>query len=295
MIKRTLYFGNPAYLSINLDQLIVQKPDEEGKSSIPVEDIAVVVLDHARITITHGVLKSLLDNKVALISCDESHMPSGLMLPLEGNHTQSEKYTHQINASLPLKKNLWQQTVKAKIHNQMLVLKILGKAYKRLEVLEHRVTSGDTGNVEAQAAAYYWPTLIEGFYRERYGEPPNGLLNYGYAILRAMVARALLSSGLMPTLGIFHKNKYNAYCLADDIMEPYRPFVDRIVVELYCGMNIDTFLDRESKIKLLGIATVDAMFGKMKSPLMVGMSRTSSSLFECFEGTKKNIVYPIMT
>lgn len=295
MIKRTIYFGNPAYLSINLDQLIVQIPDVENKSSIPVEDIGVVLLDHPRITITHGVIKRLLENKVALISCDESHMPSGLMLALEGNHTQSEKYVHQVNASVPLKKNLWQQTVKAKIQNQMILLQQLGKPWKRLEILGQRVLSGDAKNVEAQAAAYYWPTLMDGFIRDRYGEAPNGLLNYGYAVLRAMVARALLSSGLMPTMGIFHKNKYNAYCLADDIMEPFRPFIDRIVVELYCGMNIDTFLDKESKVKLLSVATVDALFGKVKSPLMVGMSRTTASLFECFEGSKKNIVYPIMT
>lgn len=295
MIKRTIYFGNPAYLSINLDQLIVQIPDVENKSSIPVEDIGVVLLDHPRITITHGVIKRLLENKVALISCDESHMPSGLMLALEGNHTQSEKYVYQVNASVPLKKNLWQQTVKAKIQNQMILLQQLGKPWKRLEILEQRVLSGDAKNIEAQAAAYYWPTLMDGFIRDRYGEAPNGLLNYGYAVLRAMVARALLSSGLMPTMGIFHKNKYNAYCLADDIMEPFRPFIDRIVVELYCGMNIDTFLDKESKVKLLSVATVDALFGKVKSPLMVGMSRTTVSLFECFEGSKKNIVYPIMT
>ena len=295
MIKRTIYFGNPVYLSINLDQLIVQIPDIDKKSSIPVEDIGVVLLDHPRITITHGVIKRLLENKVALISCDESHMPSGLMLALEGNHTQAEKYVYQVNASVPLKKNLWQQTVKAKIQNQMILLQQLGKPWKRLEILEQRVLSGDAKNIEAQAAAYYWPTLMDGFIRDRYGEAPNGLLNYGYAVLRAMVARALLSSGLMPTMGIFHKNKYNAYCLADDIMEPFRPFIDRIVVELYCGMNIDTFLDKESKVKLLSVATVDALFGKVKSPLMVGMSRTTASLFECFEGSKKNIVYPIMT
>lgn len=294
MIKRTLYFGNPAYLSIELNQLVVERPDTNDKSSIPVEDIGVVLLDHPQITITHSVIKRLLENKVALISCDELHLPSGLMLPLEGNYIQSEKYKHQIDASIPLKKNLWQQTVKAKIENQMLVLKKLNKPYKRLEVLSNRVQSGDTGNLEAQASAYYWPTLFKGFIRDRFGNPPNNLLNYGYTILRAMIARALLSSGLMPTLGIFHKNKYNAYCLADDIMEPYRPFVDLVAHDLFFGMNIDNFLDKEAKVRLLSIATVDAMFGKTRSPLMVGISRTTASLYECFEGTKKNIIYPII-
>ena len=294
MIKRTLYFGNPAYLSVGLDQLVVQQPGNDDKKTIPIEDIGVVLLDHAQITITHAVLRRLADNKSAIISCDESHMPSGLMLPLEGNYTQAEKYNHQINASVPLKKNLWQQTVKAKVANQLIVLKKLGKPFKRLEVLLDRINSGDSGNIEAQAAAYYWPVLFDDFIRDRYGEPPNNLLNYGYTILRAMMARALLSSGLLPTLGIFHKNKYNAYALADDIMEPYRPFADMLAYELFAEMKIDTFLDREAKVKILGIATTDAIFAKVKSPLMVGMSRTSASLYDCFEGKKKLIVYPIM-
>ena len=292
MIKRTLYFGNPAYLSINLSQLVVQQPGSEDKRTIPVEDIGVVLLDHAQITLTHSVIRRLADNKCAIISCDESHMPSGLMLPLEGNYIQAEKYKHQINASLPLKKNLWQQTVKAKVSNQISVLKKLNKPFKRLEVLLDRVSSGDSENIEAQAAAYYWPSLFEGFIRDRYGEPPNNLLNYGYTIVRAMMARALLSSGLLPTLGIFHKNKYNAYALADDIMEPYRPFVDILAYEIFTEMHIDTFLNKEAKVKLLNVATADAIFAKIKSPLMVGMSRTSASLHECFEGSKKLIVYP---
>ena len=294
MIKRTLYFGHPAYLSVNLDQLVVQQPGNDDTRKIPVEDIGVVLLDHAQITITHAVLRRLAENKCAVISCDESHMPSGLMLPLEGNYTQAEKYNHQINASIPLKKNLWQQTVKAKVSNQLMVLKKLGKPYKRLEVLLERINSGDSGNIESQAAAYYWPVLFDNFIRDRYGEPPNNLLNYGYTILRAMMARALLSSGLLPTLGIFHKNKYNAYALADDIMEPYRPFVDMLSYELFTEMKIDSFLSKDAKIKILGIATADAIFAKVKSPLMVGMSRTSASLYDCFEGKKKLIVYPVM-
>jgi len=213
MIKRTLYFGNPAYLSVELSQLVIKKPDTLDKILIPIEDIGILILDHQRITITHEVIRRLQENKAAIISCDKQHMPQSLLLPLEGNYTQSEVQRFQIEASIPLKKQLWQQTVTAKIKNQKLLLYKLGLDYKRLEVLEQRVNSGDTTNVEGQAAAYYWSHLFEDFNRDRYGSYPNNLLNYGYAILRSMMARALTSSGLLPTLGIFHKNKYNAFLL----------------------------------------------------------------------------------
>lgn len=294
MIKRTLYFGNPAYLSISLDQLVIRKPNMEGKKTIPIEDIGIVLLDHQQITITHEVLRRLQENKAAIISCDKQHMPTGLMLPLEGNYIQSKIQKHQLAASEPLKKQLWQQTVIAKVRNQKLLLEKLNLPAKRLHVLESRVQSGDPTNVEGQAAAYYWKTLFKDFKRDRYGEPPNHLLNYGYIVLRAMVARALVSSGLLPTFGIFHKNQYNAFALADDIMEPYRPFIDNIAFNLFNnGMN-DNFLNLEAKRSLLSIATVDAIFGKKKSPLMVGLSFTSRSLAACFEGTKRKIQYPII-
>ncbi len=293
MIKRTLYFGNPAYLSIKLDQLVVNKPGEVETKTIPIEDIGIVLLDHQQITITHEVLRRLQDNKAAIISCDKSHMPQGLLLPLEGNITQSKIQRHQVNASEPLKKQLWQQTIIAKINNQAQVLKSLNKDYKRLAVLVSRVKSGDPNNIEGQAAAYYWRTLFDGFIRDRYGDPPNHYLNYGYAVVRAMVARALLSSGLLPTLGIFHKNKYNAFCLADDIMEPFRPFVDAIVCQIVADEDsVNFMLSQEVKQRLLSIATVDASYGKRKSPLMVGMATTTKSLADCFAGTKRKIIYP---
>lgn len=292
MIKRTLYFGNPAYLSIKHSQLVISKPDTDAQHTVPIEDIGIVLLDHAQITITHEVIRQLQDNKAAIISCNKNHMPQGLMLPIEGNYTQSAIQKEQIQASQSLKKNLWQQTITAKIRNQKQVLERYGKDAKRLSVLEHRVKSGDPDNLEGQAAAYYWSVLFDDFIRDRYGDPPNNLLNYGYAILRAMMARALLSSGLLPTLGIFHKNKYNAYCLADDIMEPYRPFVDKIVYEHYNEFEEEVFLSVASKQKLLSIATEDAMFGKKRSPIMVGMSSTTSSLAKCFDGSRRKIIYP---
>jgi len=294
MIKQTLYFGNPTYLKLKNKQLhiVVKSDDEEKQVTRSIEDLGVIILDNSQITITHNAIKALQNNKTAIISCDDNHMPNSLMLPLEGHTEQSERFRYQIEATQPLKKNLWQQTVIAKINNQKTVLELLGRPSKRLDILAHRVQSGDNTNIEGQAAAYYWSQYLDGFLRDRYGEPPNNLLNYGYAILRSLVARALVSSGLIPTLGIHHKNKYNAYCLADDIMEPFRPFVDVMAYDLYSNHGESTFLSKESKQKLLSIATVDAFFGKKKSPLMVGLQITTASLAQCFSGQKRRIIYP---
>jgi len=219
-------------------------------------------------------------------------MPQGLFLPLESNHVQSERFKHQIDASVPLKKNLWMQTVVSKIHNQKCLLQSFGFSFKRLEILAAKVKSGDTENIEGRAASFYWKTLFDDFKRDRFGEPPNNILNYGYAILRAIVARALVGSGLLPTLGIHHRNKYNAYCLADDIMEPYRPFIDRIVLDML-GEEIDvSVLTKEIKQRLLGIAETDVIVDGKKSPLMLAASQTTASLAECFSGNSRKLKYP---
>lgn len=296
MIKQTLYFGSQAYISLKNKQLQIRKKTYEGETIIvrPIEDIAVVILDHGQITITHNAIKALEDNKVALISCDDSHMPASLMLPLQGHSEQTERYKYQIYASIPLKKNLWQQTVIAKIKNQQQVLIKTGKKSSKLDYLIKKVQSGDPSNIEGQAAKYYWDKLFAGFVRDRYGEPPNNLLNYGYAVVRAMIARSLVSSGLLPGLGIHHSNKYNAFCLADDIMEPYRPFVDIIVYDLFENQGLASFLNSNVKKHLLSVATMDAMFGKKKSPLMVGMIMTTASLAACFKGTKRKIKFPLL-
>lgn len=296
MIKRTLYLGNPAYVKVKNNQLVIitKSAVSEKEVTRPVEDIGVILLDHNQITITHYAIKALMKNKVALISCDDYHMPASLMLPLEGHTQQSEKYKYQIDASVPLKKKLWQQTVVAKIENQKRVLELLDKPAARLKLLLGRVQSGDPENIEAQAAAYYWPTLLDGFTRDRYGDPPNNLLNYGYAILRSMIARSLVSSGLIPTLGIHHRNKYNAYCLADDIMEPYRPFIDIICHNMFVNKEVESFLSKTSKAQLLSIATVDGQFGSNRRPLMVGMAYTTASLSACYQGEKRKINYPLL-
>lgn len=271
---------------------------ESSVKRIPIEDIGVVVLDNKQITITQGALGALLDNNVAIISCDEQRMPSGLMLPLAGNTTQSERFRHQIEASLPLKKQLWQQTIQAKIINQSAVLySQRGMECGNMEAWAKQVKSGDTDNLEGRAAAFYWQNLfgnIKGFHRDRDGVAPNNLLNYGYAILRAVVARSLVGSGLLPTLGIHHHNRYNAYCLADDIMEPYRPYVDRLVAEIVgSGANI-TELTPELKSKLLSIPILDVVINGRRSPLMIGVGTTTASLYRCYSGEIRKIAYPIM-
>lgn len=295
MIKKSLYFGNPCYLSIKLKQLVVHLKETDEQRSLPIEDIGLVILDHPQITISHEVVRSLSASNAIVVSCDESHMPATYMQPHSGNTLMTKVFNAQVASSLPLRKQLWQQTVQAKIHNQAEVLKKLGKNAKRLEVLERNVQSGDSENAEGQAAVYYWPALFgKDFYRDSEGEPPNNLLNYGYAILRSIVARSLVGSGLHLSLGIFHSNQYNAHCLADDIMEPYRPFVDLLAYEIWQNNELASFLDKDTKTRLLSIGTVDVKMGNGHSPLMVGMVQTTASLAECFLGRKRKIKYPTL-
>ncbi len=296
MIKRTLYFGNPAYLCLRDNQLVVKKKDGEPKT-VPVEDVGFIILDSPQVTISCALLSFLTKNNCAVISCDSKHLPSGLFLPLAGNSLQSERFRHQIEASLPLKKQLWQQTVQQKILNQASVLQLRRKCpVKILFSCAGNVRSGDADNREAVAAAYYWKQLfplLESFTRDRFGVPPNNIFNYGYAILRGVVARSLVASGLLPTFGIHHSNRYNAYCLADDIMEPYRPIVDKLIIEKLDGMKeIPAELSRELKISLLEIPILDTRIGGKRSPLMNAVSLTTNSLYRCFAGESRKLLYP---
>lgn len=305
MIKRTLYFGNPAYLSLKLKQLVVRLPQVDSNEkdenpntrTIPIEDIGVIILDHKQITITQGLLAELLDNNCAVITCDSRQLPVGLMLPLAGNSIQNERFRLQIDASLPLKKQLWQQTIEAKIRNQAAMLKYAtGEIHNNMLRWSESVRSGDTENMEARAAVYYWKTIFPDnpfFVRNHEGGGANALLNYGYAILRAIVARALVASGLMPTLGIHHHNRYNAYCLADDIMEPYRPYVDRVVSDILAE-DSDAKITAATKIKLLNIPVTEVLISGKRSPLMVAVSHTTSSLVKCFRGESRRLIYPEM-
>lgn len=304
MIKRTLHFSNPAYLSLKDRQLQIDLPnlktlgEKESKKQVPIEDIGIILLDHQQITITHGCIAALLEKNAAIITCNHSHLPTGMLLPFDGHNTQSETFRYQIEATQPLKKQLWQQTIQAKIANQAAVLAQRGIAHDNMLHWVKQVKSGDPENYEGRAAAYYWknvfPKKIE-FFRGREGDPPNNLLNYGYAILRAIVARGLVCSGLLPTLGIHHRNKYNAYCLADDIMEPYRPYVDEIVLGIIDRGENFLELGTAIKTQLLGIATVDVKFDKTTSPLMVGLQSTTASLAKCYQGKSRKISYPLIT
>ena len=310
MIKKTLCFSNPAYLSLRDAQLLIRLPEvetneiltesfkKESERTIPIEDIGVVVLDNRRITITSSVLEALLENNAAVITCDQRSMPVGLLLPLCGNTTQNERFRDQLDASVPLKKQLWQQTVRQKIQNQAYVLaQVTGKEEKGMNVWADNVRSGDPDNIEARVAAYYWRYFfpdIPTFVRGREGEPPNNLLNYGYAILRAVIARALVGSGLLPTLGIHHHNRYNAYCLADDIMEPYRPYVDQLVIEIIRKVDNYALLTKEIKMELLGIPMLDVVIAGKRSPLMIAAQQTTASLYKCFSGELRRISYPEM-
>lgn len=310
MIKRTLCFSNPAYLSLKMKQMVIKLPEVECNTSlpesfktdmiktIPIEDIGIVVLDNKRITLTQGLLEKLLENNCAVITCDESHLPIGMLLPLNGNSTQTERMRYQIEASLPLKKQLWQQTIIAKIQNQAANLKqVRGTEVRNMLKWANNVKSGDSDNMEARAAVYYWQNAfpsVPNFVRTREGITPNNLLNYGYAILRAIVARALVSSGLLPTLGIHHRNKYNAYCLADDIMEPYRPYVDKLVMELFDQNQNCEELNKKLKSQLLQIPVIDVTINSQRSPLIVAVSTTTASLQKCYSGEARKIIYPIM-
>lgn len=304
MIKRTLYFGNPAYLSLKMKQMVVRIPqkddgdlpsEEDMVRTVPIEDLGVIILDNKQITITQGLMEALLENNCAVITCDSKRMPVGLMLPLAGNTIQNERFRSQLDSSLPLRKQLWQQTIEAKIRNQAAVLRyVTGQEHKNMLKWSDSVRSGDADNMEARAAVYYWKTIFPDdpcFIRDREDEGANALLNYGYAILRAVVARALVGAGLLPTLGIHHHNRYNAYCLADDIMEPYRPYVDKLVVEMLEDGAEDR-LNATNKVRLLSIPVIEVLINDRRSPLMIAMSQTVSSLVKCFRGDCRKLIYP---
>ena len=303
MIKRTLFFGNPAYLHFKDEQLVITLPEvslipeKDRTITIPIEDIGVILIEHPQITLTHWLLNALLENNVAVITCDSRHMPSGLLLPLEGNTTQQERFRHQINASEPLRKQLWQQTVRQKILNQAMVLNQEGRKTENMKYWADQVKSGDTENHEGRAAAYYWGELFESsleFRRDPDGFAPNNLLNYGYAILRATVARSLVASGMLPTFGIHHHNRYNAYCLADDMMEPYRPYVDQLVLRIIDSDQIPDELTKMHKAKLLQIPVLDVTINNRRSPLMLATQQTAASLAKCFQGELRKVEFPEM-
>lgn len=274
---------------------MVELPVQRETRTISLGDVGMILLEHPQISVTHAVIQRCMLEGVVLVNCDDRHLPQGLMLPLVGHVEMQERHQQQLEASKPLRKQLWAQTVQAKIRNQDGLLQSRGVKIPRMQRLARDVVSGDTSNCEAQAAAIYWPALFDtfpDFVRDRYGEPPNHLLNYGYAILRAMMARALVAGGLILALGIHHRNKYNPLCLVDDIMEPYRPYVDALVCGL-CdeGLDSDT-MTISHKTRLLGMASLDVRMEGLQSPLWNAVIRSAQSLQRCFAGSARKLLYP---
>lgn len=292
MLKRTIIISSPSYLSVKLGQLQIEKKDEPLQSTA-IEDIGFLVLDHQQITLSMPLMNALRENNTAVIFCDTLHHPRSMMLNLDGNTIQNELFKAQIVATEPLKKNLWQQSIQAKINNQAAVLNYIGSDGKDLLSIARQVKSGDSDNREGYAARLYWPRLFGyEFRRLREGLPPNNMLNYGYAIVRAGVARALAGSGLLNTLGIHHKNRYNAFCLADDMMETYRPFVDAVVYELNATFPDQDDLTKDLKMELLSVLSCDCKMNNEKKPLMLAMQSTSASLAKCFAGEQRKLDLP---
>jgi CRISPR-associated protein Cas1 len=290
MIKKTILIENKSSISAKNLQLIIKSEIKE--SSIPIEEIGFLVVDHPEIYLSIPAMNLLIENNTALIICATNHLPNGMFLNLNSHHIQQEIFKNQIDASVPLKKQLWQQTIIEKITNQGILLEKIEKSKNQFEFLASKVLSGDTTNMEAVAASQYWKRFFEtGFKRERFGNYPNNFLNYGYAILRAATARALSGSGLLNTLGIHHKSKYNAFALADDIMEPFRPIVDEAVLKIIQNYE-EQELNTKIKAELLQILTRTVYFKNEKSPLMVALQKTASSLQQCYTGERKKIKYP---
>lgn len=289
MLKKTILIENKLSLTTKNNQLVLKSEFKE--KNIPIEDIGFLVLDHAEIYISIPTMNLLIENNTSVIICGKNHLPNGMFLNLNSHHIQQEIFKNQINASVPLKKQLWQQTIVEKISNQGILLQKITTKKNNFDFLASKVLSGDSSNMEAVAANFYWKVFFEQeFKRERFGDYPNNFLNYGYAILRAATARALSGSGLLNTLGIHHKSKYNAFALADDIMEPYRPIVDEKVIEImqtYSEQELNTTI----KSELLQILTRTVYFKEEKSPLMVALQKTASSLQQCFTGERKKIKY----
>ncbi len=299
MIKRTIYIGNPAYLHLSDCQMVLRKENDDGTKAehrFPIEDLGFVVLDHPQITISHGLIDALLEAKCSLITCSKSHLPTGLHLPLSATTLQSERFRTQISSSLPLRKQMWKQTIEAKISNQSAVLLRWRQAETGcMDAWAQQVKSGDPDNLEGRAAVYYWRNLFDpvfDFKRDPDGAFPNNFLNYGYAVLRAIIARSLVCAGLLPTLGIHHHNRYNAYCLADDIMEPYRPIVDDLVLEIIDRYPGVTDLNKTIKAALLSLPVRDVKMSSGRHPLMVAAADTAVSVYKCFAGETRKIAYP---
>ena len=291
MIKRTIEIsGDGNHLSVSMGSLIVRK-GEQVIGQVPLEDVALLILDSFTTTYTHSVIAEVLAAGGAIIPCGKNHHPCALFLPQE-NSLQTQRLTCQAQAPLPLRKSLWKQVVQAKIANQAAALEDGSPAAKLLRNLVPQVRSGDPTNVEAQAARAYWQALFadKAFRRSPQGDPPNNMLNYGYMVLRACVARAICAAGLHPSLGLHHHNRANSFCLADDLLEPLRPLVDRKVRALWSAGRDE--IDRDVKTELLSLLTAEIQVADDKGPLMAALERMTASLVRCYQRQQKKLDLP---
>ena len=292
MIKQTLFFTTPVLLSLKYNQIEIRYKDIEEVITRPLEDVGVVIVESQLVQFTVPLLNALADNNVAVVFCNAQCMPNTMLMPLESNAVQQEVYRLQTEVSLPTKKRIWKEIIEHKIRNQAVLLDLLGRDGNLLKPYYMNVLSGDSDNREGLAAKIYWQQIYgRSFNRSRNGESPNSWLNYGYAILRAAVARALLGSGLFPAFGLFHRNRYNAFPLADDVMEPYRPFVDYVVYQLFED-SPEACLDKEVKQQLVRVLFTDVKMKGQIRPLQVALSMTTASLVRALKDKKESIIYP---
>jgi CRISP-associated protein Cas1 len=294
MIKRTLEISRePAHLSVKQDQLLLHPPgSRETRASIPCEDVGILVVDQPSTTYSHTALSKLVEKGGTLVVCGRDHLPAGVLLPVSGHSESVSRLRIQLAATKPIRKSLWKQIVAAKVRAQANLLDSAPR--QKLLNLAREVRSGDPSNVEAQAARIYWENWLGEdviFRRDPKGKGLNILLNYGYAIMRAAVARALVSAGLLPMLGLKHSNRSNNFCLADDVLEPLRPIVDSKVRELN-EWGLST-LNQSTKAHLLNLLTCEVRVGEHKGPVMVGLHRITASLVRCLDGVEKKLLLPV--
>lgn len=294
MIKRIIHIANPSFIKTENEQIVVSNKDSGEINSLPAEDLGAIIIDNPQITFTSGAVNKLSENNAIMVFCDKSHLPSGLLYPAQGNFSQTKKFSEQVNAKLPLQKRLWQEIIKQKILNQAAVLKKYDMEEQSLITASVKVISGDKTNREGTASRYYWKTLFKGtdFKREREGDYPNNLLNFGYAIVRSIVARAICAAGLHPSLGIHHKSLFNAFCLADDLMEPYRQFVDDVVYSYYLNPVFGKELNKDLKKMLIEINFSKVIIDSEPHPLFIAINMTVNSLMNCYSGKSKNLLLP---
>lgn len=294
MIKRIIEISNPARLSLKNQQMVVDREGFES-ATVPIEDIGVLILDHSAITHTQGLLTACFENNVAVLICNAKHTPGAILLPLEGNSLHSRTIAQQVQITEPIRKRLWQTIIRAKIREQAKVLLHATGDNAPLPAYAAKVKSGDPDNLEAQAARIYWQKLFgQTFCRDPDVSGINSLLNYGYAVMRAAVARAIVGTGLHPALGLHHHNQYNSFCLADDLLEPLRPAVDLKVYTVCNELYGEPVLTPENKRALLEILSKECIINDQRLPLMTSLHHYAASVRKVICGEQKRVEIPAL-